>query len=230
MSRTIGVIGDTHLPYEIKGYLPFLIDTFKMFGVDEIVHIGDEVDNAALSYHEKQTAMPNADTEMEQAMQAMKKYYKAFPDVRVCVGNHSALPFRQATSAGIPARMLKSYRDMWEAPKGWEWALDFDIDDVLYTHVIPSGIGGALKHAMKVRQSTVGGHCHAFGGVNYSSSYRDLIFGMNVGCGVDNDHMAFAYGKLFPTKPTVGCGIVADNGKTAIFVPMPLGTKIKIVG
>ncbi len=226
MSRTIGIIGDTHEPYCKDGYLEFCIQTFKTFGVDEVIHIGDEVDNAALSYHEKQTAMPNSDTEMEQAMVAMKKWYKAFPDVKVCVGNHSALPFRQATTAGIPARMLKSYSDMWEAPKGWTWDLDYTIDNVLYTHVIPSGIGGALKHAMKVRQSVVGGHCHAFAGVNYSASYRDVIFGMNVGCGVDNEHMAFAYGKQFPNKPMLTCGIVADDGKTGVVVPMDLGTKI----
>jgi len=228
MGRTIGIIGDTHEPYCKQGYLEFCVETFKAFGVDEVIHIGDEVDNAALSYHEKQTGMPNADTEMETAMKAMKKWYKAFPDVRICVGNHSALPFRQATTAGIPSRMLKSYRDMWEAPSTWDWQLDFNIDNVLYTHIIPSGAGGALRQAMKVRQSTVGGHCHAFGGVNYSASYRDLIYGLNVGCGVDNDHMAFAYGKQFPNKPTLGCGIVGDDGRTALFVPMPLGDKIYI--
>mgnify|MGYP003146465534 CR=1 FL=1 len=230
MSRTIGVIGDTHEPYCKKGYLEFCIDTFKTFGVDEIIHIGDEVDNAALSYHEKQTAMPNADTEMEQAMVAMKNWYKAFPDVKVCVGNHSALPFRQASTAGIPARMLKSYQDIWEAPKGWEWGLNFTIDEVLYTHGIGAGgQNGALKLAMKNRQNTVIGHSHSFGGVGYSASYRDLIYGMNVGCGVDNDHMAFAYGKDFASKPTLGCGIVADDGRTALFIPMPLGDKIQII-
>ena len=51
---------------------------------------------------------------------------------------------------------------------------------------------------------------------------------MNVGCGVDNDHMAFAYGKQFPTKPMLGCGIVTNKGKTALFVPMDLGSKIKV--
>lgn len=226
--RVIGVIGDTHEPFCKKGYREFCIETFKTFGVTDVVHIGDEVDNAAISYHEKQTAMPNADTEMEQAMQAMKGWYSAFPDVKVCVGNHSALPFRQATSAGIPAKMLKSYADIWEAPKGWDWQLDFDIDNVLYTHIIPSGAGGALKMAMKQRQSTVGGHCHAFGGVNYSASYRDMIFGLNVGCGVDNDHMAFAYGKNFPNKPTLGCGIVLEEGRIGLYIPMDLGTHITI--
>jgi len=229
MSKVVGIIGDTHLPYMLKGYREFCYETFNTFSVDEIVHIGDEVDNAALSYHEKQTGMPNVETEMEQAQKEMNLWYNLFPDVKVCVGNHSALPFRQATTAGIPARMMKSYEQIWESPDGWKWALNWTIDDVLYTHGIGAGgQNGALKLAMKNRQSTVIGHSHSFGGVGYSASYRDLLFGMNVGCGIDHEHMAFNYGKDFASKPTIGCGIVID-GKTAMFIPMDLGTKIEIV-
>jgi len=228
MGKTIGIIGDTHEPFCLKGYRDFCYDTFNSFGVDEIIHIGDEVDNAALSYHEKNPDMPNADREADMAMEAMKKWYKTFPDVRVCVGNHSALPFRQATTVGLPKRMLKTYEEIWEAPKGWEWQLNFTIDEVLYTHGIGAGgANGALKLAMKNRQSTVIGHSHSFGGVNYSASYRDMLFGMNVGCGIDHEHMAFAYGKDFASKPTIGCGIV-NEGHTALFVPMDLGSKIYI--
>jgi len=230
MSRTIGVISDPHEPYTKKGYRDFCYDTFNTFSVDEVIHIGDEVDNAALSYHEKQTGMDAAETEMEEAMKQMKKWYQTFPEVKVCVGNHSALPFRKATTAGIPTRMLKSYEEMWEAPTGWKWDMDFTIDNVLYTHGIGAGgINGALRLAMKNRQSTVIGHSHSFGGVGYSASYRDLIFGLNVGCGIDVDHMAFNYGKEYANKPTLGCGIVADDGLTGLFIPMPLGTHIKII-
>jgi predicted phosphodiesterase len=230
MGRTIGIIGDTHLPFMKDGYLEFCQQTFNTFSVDEVIHIGDEVDNSAISYHEKQTGMPNADSEMDQAMRDMKRFYRAFPDVKVCVGNHSALPFRKATTAGIPTKMLKTYEDMWEAPKGWKWELNFTIDEVLYTHGIGAGgQNGALKLAMKQRQSTVIGHSHAFGGVGFSASYRDLIWGMNVGCGVDIDHLAMSYGKDFASKPTLGCGIVADDGRTPLFIPMPLGDKIKVI-
>ena len=30
----------------------------------------------------------------------------------------------------------------------------------------------------------------------------------------------------FPKRPTLGCGVVLDGGRIAIFVPMPLGSKI----
>ena len=82
------------------------------------------------------------------------------------------------------------------------------------------------NRAISNRQSTVIGHCHSFGGVNYMASRNDLIFGMNVGCGIDVDAMAFSYGKNFPKKPTLGCGVVLDGGRTAIFIPMDLGSRI----
>ena len=34
-----------------------------------------------------------------------------------------------------------------------------------------------------------------------------------------------AYCKGFPKKPTLGCGIVLDGGRVALFVPMDLGSK-----
>lgn len=224
--KNVGIIGDTHEPFCQPGYREFCYETFNRFGCSEIVHIGDEVDNAALSYHESELAMPNAVQEAEQAQAAMEEWYKMFPDVKVCVGNHSALPFRQATTAGIPNRYLKTYEEIWNAPKGWKWEMEWEIDNVLYTHGTgSSGVSGARNRAIANRQSTVVGHSHSFGGVNYMASRNDIIFGMNVGCGIDTDHMAFAYGKNFPKKPTLGCGVVLDGGKVAIFVPMPLGTK-----
>ena len=115
--NNVGIIGDTHEPYCHPDYMNFCYEVFNRFSCGTIVHIGDEVDNAALSYHEKMAEMPNAETEAEKAQTAMEKWYSTFPDVKVCVGNHSALPFRQATTAGIPKRFLKSYEELLHIPK-----------------------------------------------------------------------------------------------------------------
>lgn len=231
--RNVGIIGDTHLPYCIKetkehlSYLQFCEETFNRFGCTEIVHIGDECDNAALSYHQSEVEMPNIISEAEQAQEQLNEWFKVFPNVKVCVGNHSALPFRQATTAGIPKRFMKTYEEIWNAPKGWKWQLQWEIDGVLYEHGTgSSGVSGARNRAIANRQSTVIGHSHSFGGVSYMASRNDMIFGMNVGCGISVNHMAFAYGKHFPKKPTIGCGVVLDKGRTAIFIPMDLGSKL----
>jgi len=122
----VGIIGDTHEPFCHPDYRDFCYEVFDRFGVSDIVHIGDEVDNAALSYHEKLTDMPNAES----------------------VGNHSALPFRQATTAGIPKRFLKSYEEIWNAPKGWKWELNWEIDNVIYEH--GTGSSGARAAVNRV--------------------------------------------------------------------------------
>ena len=225
--KNVGIIGDTHEPFCLEGYREFCYEVFNRFGCSEIIHIGDECDNHALSYHETSTEAFDVLREAEMAQEAMNKWYQTFPKVKVCVGNHSALPFRKATSIGIPKRFLKTYEEIWNAPKGWEWKLQWEIDGVLYEHGTgSSGISGARNRAIANRQSTVVGHSHSFGGVSYMASRNDIIFGMNVGCGIDTTSYAMAYGKQFPKKPTIGCGIVLDRGKVAIFIPMDLGSKL----
>ena len=115
-AKNVGIIGDTHEPFCHPHYKNFCYEVFDRFSCGEIIHIGDECDNAALSYHESELEMPNAVNEAEQAQKAMEGWYATFPEVKVCVGNHSALPFRQATSAGIPKRYLKTYEEIWNAP------------------------------------------------------------------------------------------------------------------
>ena len=225
-SGNIGIIGDTHEPFCHPGYIDFCYEVFNRFGCSEIVHIGDEVDNHALSYHESDPNGFSAESEAELALKNMHKWYQRFPDVKVCVGNHSALPFRKATTTGIPKRFLKSYEEVWEAPKGWMWKMSWEIDNVLYEHGTgTSGQSAARNRAVANRQSTVIGHSHSFGGVSYMASRNDIIFGLNVGCGIDVDAYAMTYGKVFPKKPTLGCGVVLDKGQTGIFIPMDLGKK-----
>jgi predicted phosphodiesterase len=228
MSKTIvGIIGDTHEPFCHPQYRDFCYKTFNRFGVNKIVHIGDEVDNYALSYHEHDPDADNSGSEAEKAQRNLEKWYKTFPVVDVIVGNHSALPHRQATTAGIPKRFVKAYEEVWEAPKGWKWSLELEIDHVKYTHGTgSSGQNGAINRATRSRQSTVIGHIHSFGSVSYHASENDLIFGLNAGCGIDVRAYAFQYGRNFVNKPTLGCGIVVD-GFQAFFIPMNLGKKFE---
>lgn len=223
--NNIGIIGDTHEPFTHPQYRDFCYETFNKYGVSRIIHIGDEVDNHALSYHESDPDGMSAGKEAEEAQKNMDKWYQTFPDVTVMVGNHSALPYRQAMTSGIPKRFIKSYEEIWSAPPGWDWQLRIEIDGVLYTHIGKGGITGALKFAIENRQSSVTGHAHSYGGCQYSASHNDMIFGMNVGCGIEIRSYSFAYGKNFSVRPTLGCGVVTDNGHKGFFIPMNLGKK-----
>lgn len=223
----VGVISDTHEPFCHPDYLPFCEEVFEKFGCSEIVHIGDEVDNHALSYHEHNPNGHSPAKESDLAFERLQLWYKAFPEVKVCIGNHSALHKRKALTHGLPDRFIKTFEDAWEAPKGWRWHLQHEINGVIYEHGIgSSGQNGAVNRAKDNRQSTVIGHIHSFGGVLYSTSDRDMIFGLNVGCGIDIEKYAMEYAKPFKKRPTLGCGVVLDGGRIGLFIPMDLGNKI----
>ena len=218
--KPVGVFSDPHIPFNHPNYLQFCIDTFKKFGVGQVVCCGDLVDHHAISRFQSEPCAKGAYDELDMSIAEVSKYVKAFPKVRMCKGNHDAIPVRQAATVGIGERYLKSYSELLHLPKTWEIADEFIINDVLHKHGINCmGKEGALNSAIQERMSTVIGHSHAFGGCKYSANKRDIIFGMNVGCGIDIDAYAFAYGKYDKNRPTLGCGIVFDSGN-AIFVPM----------
>ncbi len=217
------VISDTHEPFSKEGYLDFCLDIQNKYQCGTIVHIGDEIDNCAISQYAKDPDGLSAGSEAYQALKAMKDWYKAFPNVNVCIGNHSNRMFRLAHLSGIPKRMLKSYEELWEAPRGWNWVESLDLYGVHYTHGTgTSGPSAALKRAVQLRKSVVQGHIHTEAGIQYNVSSLDAIWGMQVGCGISDDKYAFAYAKDNVKKSIISCGVVLEKGRLPILELMPL--------
>jgi predicted phosphodiesterase len=215
-----GVFGDIHAPFTHPNYMRFVKDTFKRFGVKEIICTGDLVDHHALSRFQSSTSAKGATDEHKAAQEEVGKVFDMFRKGKLCIGNHDLIFERQAATLGIGTEYLKSFREVYGVPKGWEIAEEFVIDNVLYKHGINClGKDGALNTAIQERMSTVIGHSHSFGGVKYSANKRSIIFGMNVGCGIDIEAYAFEYGKHAKFRPTLGCGIVFSDS-CAIFCPM----------
>jgi hypothetical protein len=164
----------------------------------------------------------SAGDEFNLALLKMKEWYYTFPVVKVCIGNHDALPFRKAFTAGLPKTWLKTYQELLQSPTTWEWDFTHEINGVIYQH--GTGLSGemaAINAARENRQSTVIGHLHTVCNVRYLASYKDLIFGVSVGCGIDHEKYAFAYGKQNTRKPVVACAVILD-GKLPINIPMSL--------
>ena len=214
------IIGDPHEPFCKIGYLEFCREMQEKYDCGSVVHIGDAVDNHAISYHEKDSSGMSAATEFNLAKLKMKNWYHTFPNVKVCIGNHDALPFRKVFSAGLPKEWLKSYEELLESPKGWSWDFSHMISGVIYTHGTGmSGEMAAINAARENRQSTVIGHLHTVCNTRFLASYKDLIFGLTVGCGIDHNQYAFAYGKEQTRKPVLACAVVLE-GKIPINLPM----------
>lgn len=216
------VIPDTHFPFEKEGLLEHCREIQEKYKCGRVVHIGDEVDNCAVSQWEKDPDGFSAGTEASLAQEKMKIWYKVFPEVFVCIGNHTARPFRLAKANGMPKKFVKSYEEAWEAPKGWKWSENWEFDDVLYTHGTGfSGSSAAITIATRHRQNTVIGHIHSQAGIQYSASKIDLVWGMQVGGSLDDKSYAAYYAKDQLRKSIVGCGVVL-KGKLPIFEPMIL--------
>ena len=214
-------IADQHEPFCKEGYLEHCITMQKKYDCGTIVLIGDEVDLCGVSQWEKDPDGFSAGTEANLAQEKMKLWYKAFPDAFVCIGNHTARPFRQAKANGIPKKFIKSYEEAWEAPKTWKWREHWEIHNVLFTHGTGySGANAAIRIATRHRQNTVIGHIHSEAGIQYSASKIDLVWGMQLGGALDDNTYAAYYAKDQLKKSIVGCGIILDKGRLPIYEPM----------
>ena len=209
----VGVIGDTHIPYEHKDYLKFCKRVFKKHRCNKIIHIGDLIDHHALSFHESEPELKGANGELLDARSRLKPWFRAFPKVTVILGNHDSIPARQLRKIGIDSEVwMRPIDKVYNFPRGWTTADEIKIDNVLYHHgETASGVNGFRNDAIHRMCNTVSGHNHSNAGISATASQHRLVWGMAVGCGVDNKSMAFVYGKHFKQKPIVACGTVING-------------------
>mgnify|MGYP001827774254 CR=1 FL=1 len=226
MARVL-TIGDTHCPGMRRGYVDFLKRVADTHSVNRVVHMGDLVDWASISYHEKSPGLSNATKEIRNARRQVARLAKAFPEADWLIGNHDALTERQAISAGLPPEVLRDYADLWEV----DWMVHprfakLMIDGVVYSHGDSgrSGKDAALTQAKDNFRSTVVGHFHSQAGVRWWANPEFRVFGLSVGCGIDVRRLQFEYGRRFTAKPILGCGVVLD-GRRAFFEPWLLKSR-----
>jgi len=218
--EVVGIIPDMHYPFAHPNHLEFLTDTFEEHGVTRIVCIGDLVDFHAVSRFQTETDAISATGEFELARKCVDEITRAFPSVEYVFGNHCTIIERQAATLGIPKFFLKEYKALLGLPDGWNVSDRIIINDVLYEHGIGcTGVNGAINKAVTSMQSCAIGHSHAFGGCQYRSNSKHLIFGLQVGCLVDIEAYAFRYGKHSKNRETLGAGIVKSSTE-AYFVPL----------
>lgn len=225
--EVVGVIGDTHIPYEHPGYLDFCQRIFDEQGVTRVIHIGDLLDHHALSFHDSEPSLRGAKGERVDARERLEPWFKAFKTVQVVRGNHDAIPSRQLKKLGIdPDVFMRPLADVYGFPSGWSEVDYVYSNGVLYHHGHTAlGVNGFRNDARDRMCNTVTGHAHGNFGVSYTATDHRLVFGCAVGCGVNNSSMAFAYGKNFKLKQIVGCAVILDEGRLPVSFPMPLGSK-----
>ena len=213
------VIGDLHAPFTHKDYLKFLLSVYKKYQCNRVIFIGDILDNHYSSYHESDPDGYGAGEELDRAISVLKPYIEAFPIADVCIGNHDRNIMRKAFSSGIPKAWIKGFSDVLGAPD-WNFVDSIIYNGVRYSH--GDKTGRALTSYKRDLISTVSGHFHSTMGLDYHVGLNHRIFGLQVGCGVDDTSYALSYG-AGSKKSILGCGVVLDNGTLPILETMRLG-------
>lgn len=206
--RRILVIGDLHEPFSLDSYLDHCIAVYERNNCNQVIFIGDVIDNHYSSYHETDADGMGGADELEYAIQRIARWREAFPVADVVIGNHDRIIMRKAQTSSVPSKWIREYKDVLEVPR-WNFVERVVYDDVQYIH------GEAGKAHIKCRadmMSTVQGHLHSECYVQWFVGARFKIFGMQVGCGIDHESYAMAYAKA-GKKPAIGCGVVINGQK-----------------
>lgn len=219
--KSICILSDMHHPYAHPDTLAFLKAVKAKYKPDNVLCIGDEVDFHDSSFHDSDPDLDSAGIELEKAIKSLKPIYKLFPNVTVIESNHGSMIMRKALVGKIPRKAIKGYREVLEAPKGWDWVFD----TILQTPIGPvyfchgkSGAAGRL--ASQYGMSCVQGHFHEKAQVTYISTPEKLMFDAHTGCLADDKSLALGYNKVNPKRPIVSL-LVIINGIPQL-VPMVL--------
>lgn len=232
MSNRILCIGDLHEPYTHQDAYAFLEHVRDWYKPDTVVQIGDETDGHAISFHDSDPNLDSAGVELEKAKVGLEKLHTLFPNLLVCDSNHGSLIYRRAKAHGLPAQMIKKYREILfpeHKAQGWSWAdawvLNTPMGAVRFQHQVS---GDLMLNASHERTNLVIGHFHGKLDITYAASSSALYFGAHTGCLIDNKSLAFAYGKLSKNKPILGCLVITDGCPQII--PMLLDSNGRWVG
>lgn len=211
--RSILAISDQHFPYNHPDIIPFLKALAKEFCPDLVINLGDEVDYHSMSFHEHSPDLLSPGDELQTAIERMMPLYDLFPKMTLMESNHGSLVYRRGRAFGLPRAVFKGYREILEAPKGWEWVEDLVVnlpnDQRLY--VCHGKSQDVLKHSQSIGMNVLTGHFHEKFEIRYWQSPVGLFWGMIAGCLIEDQTLAFAYNKLNLKRPVIGTAVILDG-------------------
>lgn len=207
------IISDTHIPYSHKHYIKFLAAIKEKYNPELILHIGDELDYHAISFHDSDSSLLSADMELDKAIiEIQEGLHKLFPRMYLLESNHGSLIYRRVKHHGIPVRVIRPLHELYETPL-WTWHHDIllktDRGDVYLCHGKTTTYG---KLAKEMGCSAMQGHYHGKSEITWHRTVLRNYFNMFLGCLVDEESMAMAYGKNNLPKPILSVGRLDKHG------------------
>ncbi len=229
-NRRILFVSDIHAPYTHRDAVPFLKAVKRKYKPTRVILSGDEADHHSISMHDHDPDLSAPADELRKAIEVLRPIYKLFPKADILESNHGSLVLRKALMHGLPTAVIRSYREILQAPKGWNWHFDLTVK-------LPTGYDCYFHHSkganVKQNSQAMGasfcqGHHHESFEIRYWGSPRALLFGMTVGCLVDPKSLAMAYNKNNLRRPVLGVGVIIEG--VPMLIPMLLDNNGKWTG
>lgn len=219
--KTILTISDMHIPYQHKDAFKFLAALNDIYEPDLVVSLGDMVDWHSISFHSKDPNLLSPGHELDAIRSQVAILEKLFPEMLIVGSNHGDLPVRKIKDAGLPTSFLRDYNDIYGVGKKWKFVDDLTIIDGNEIIYVAHGISkDAQKVAAQRGVHHICGHFHTEFRVDYVSNPRNLLWGVNGGCLIDREALAFEYGKLTLDRPIIGTPVIFEG--YPILEPMKL--------
>lgn len=229
-NQRILLISDLHFPYHHKDvflFLEYLKDKYKP---TRIISMGDECDGHALSYHDSDPDLGSAGDELGEAKDCIAKLEEMFPTMDILESNHGSLVWRKAKTHGIPMHYIKSYNDVLGVGKGWRWTYDLTITlpsgQKVYFHHGKSA--NVLRLSQMMGMCAVQGHYHEALKVEYWGNPTGLYWGLQTGCLIDDNSLAFAYNNVNIKRPVIGTALIINS--LPVLEPMVLNKQGRWIG
>lgn len=224
------LISDLHIPYHHQDAIAFLSHLKEKYNPTRVICLGDEVDGHALSFHDSDPDLPSAGDEIRQALPVIAELFKIFPQMDILESNHGSLVWRKAKVFGIPKHYIKSYNEVLGVDSGWKWSFDLTVD-------LPNGQKCYMHHgktsniiqlSQQMGMNATQGHYHETFKIDYWGNSTGLYWGMQCGCLIDDDKLAFNYNNVNIKRPIIGTGLIIDS--MPVLEPMRLNKDGRWVG
>ena len=212
-NKVILVIPDQHFPFAHRDIIKFLSAVKAKYKPTRVVNLGDEAEYAQISFHPSDPDMPGAGDELKKTKDMLRPLMRLFPVMDILESNHGSMHLRKAFMAGLPMALIKSYREILDAPDGWTWHPDLILDlptgEKVFFH--PGMSANGIQLSQSLHMNTVQGHHHTIFKIEYSAGLTNTVWAMQPGCLIDDASRAFSYNKLQKKRPILGCGLIING-------------------
>lgn len=207
------IIPDLHIPFHHINSFKFIKALVEKYDPEIIIFLGDEQDIHSGSMHDHDPNLHSPADELDMALSAFKALYKIVPKALLVESNHGSLFYRRANKNGLPKKVLKTYEEILEAPKGWKWHSDLIIhsSDKKPIYICHGQSADVLRNSKNKAMNYIQGHHHSKFEIRYWSNGMDVFWGVTSGCLIDFESLAFEYGRLMLDKPILGATAVING-------------------